>query len=169
MNNSEKEKKMYQVGDYLVYKRNVCKVVELKEKYINDLDYFVLIPIKDKSLKIEIPTTAKGIRDLISKEKVEEIIKNIPKVQTIPVDDKTLEQEYKKLLNSGTHQDLIQIIKTTYLRNKERLAQKKKIGDKDAHYFEEAENNLYQEFSVVLGLTLEQTKDYVLKKVEKLV
>ncbi len=160
---------MYQVGEYLVYRRNVCKVVEIKEKFLNNLDYFVLIPLKDKSLKIEIPMTAKGIRSLISKEEVEKIIKSIPKIKTIQVNDKQLEQEYKRLLNSGTHQELIQIIKTAYLRNKERLEQKKKIGDKDNHYFEEAENNLYQEFSVVLGLTLEQTREYVLNKVEQII
>lgn len=57
---------------------------------------------------------------------VEEIIQSIPTIETIKSDSKILEQEYKLLIQSGTHEDLIKIIKTTYLRNKERLDNNKK-------------------------------------------
>ena len=46
---------MYKVGDYIVYKRDVCKVKEIKEKYYNNTDYYVLNPISDLSLKINVP------------------------------------------------------------------------------------------------------------------
>jgi len=159
---------MFQVGDYLVYKRDVCKVQEIKEKYINDTNYYVLIPRKDPSLKLEIPTNSVAIRSLITKEEIEKVIQMIPNIDLIPANDKNLEGEYKKLLNSGTPEDLIKIIKTTYLRNKERLENKKKIGDKDHHYFEMAEYDLYGEFSIVLDLSLEETKKYITSKVESL-
>ena len=71
-----------------------------------------------------------------------EIIKKIPKIDIIKLDDKLLEIEYKKLLN-GSLEDLIKIIKTTYLKNKERLDSKKKISDKDKTYFDKAKLLLY--------------------------
>jgi len=160
---------MFEVGDHLVYKRDVCKLSETKKNFINGLDYFVLIPERDSSLKIQIPKDSKAIRKLITKEEVERIINQIPNIEIIKVEDKQLEQEYKKLLNTGSHEDLIRIIKTTYLRNKERLDNKKKIGDKDNYYFELAEKDLYEEFGIVLGLTMEETKEYVIKKVEKMI
>ena len=45
---------------------------------------------------------------------------------------------------------------------------KKKIGEKDSNYFRLAEKYLYSEFSVILNLTVEETKNYIIKEVEKL-
>lgn len=165
----EGELNMFQAGDYIVYKRSVCKIKEIKKSYMNGLDYYCLIPNKDESLKIEIPVSAPGIRELISAEEIEKIINEIPSISLIETDEKNLEQEYKKLLNSGSQRDLVKIIKTTYLRNKERIEKNKKIGDKDNRYFEEAERDLYDEFGIVLGLSLDETKDYVLNRVENLI
>lgn len=36
---------MYKVNDLLIYKKDVCKVKEIK--YLRNLDYYVLSPIKD--------------------------------------------------------------------------------------------------------------------------
>ena len=58
---------MYNLSDLLIYKKEVCKVSEIKEKYIKDIDYYVLIPLTDRSLKIQIRTTSKAIRNIITK------------------------------------------------------------------------------------------------------
>ena len=109
---------MYKVNDLLVYKKDVCVVEEIKPKYLRDTDYYVLSPLTDKSLKLQVPTTSNAIRDLIKKEKIEEIIQSIPNIEVIKSDAKTLEADYKLLMQNGTHEDLIKIIKTTYLRIK---------------------------------------------------
>lgn len=91
---------------------------------------------------IKLPCNNNSIRHIINKDEVKEIIKKIPKIDIIKLDDKLLEIEYKKLLN-GSLEDLIKIIKTTYLKNKERLDAKKKISDKDKTYFDKVELLLY--------------------------
>ena len=159
---------MYKLGDLLVYKKDVCKVEEIKNKYIRDMDYYILTPITDKTLKIQVPTNSSAIRDLITKEKVEEIIHSIPTIEIIKTESKSLENDYKQLMQKGTHEDLIKIIKTTYLRNKERLDNNKKTTDKDNYYFNQAELYLYNELSVVLNLTYEETKEYIIQEVSKL-
>lgn len=159
---------MYKVNDLLVYKKDVCLVKEIKQKYIKDTDYYVLSLINDKSLKLQIPVTSSAIRSLITKEEIDKIISYIPNIEVIKSDTKKLENDYKELMQKGTHEDLIKIIKTTYLRNKERLDNNKKTTDKDNYYFNQAETYLYNEFSVVLGLTYEETKAYIIEKVEKL-
>ena len=68
-------------------------------------------------------------------------------------------------MQSGTHEDLIKIIKTTYLRNEKRINDNKKISEIDDTYFKKAEKYLYNEFSVVLNKTFEETKEYVNNKV----
>lgn len=161
---------MYKIGDYLVYKRDVCKVKEIKEKYYNDIDYYVLNPISDLSLKINVPVNNETLlRNLISKEEVNRLIKNIPNIKTISIDDRMIESTYRDLLKTEKHEDLIKIIKTSYLRNKDRTDNNKKISEKDDNYFKLAEKFLYTEFSIVLNKTYEDTKSYVISEVEKLV
>lgn len=93
----------------------------------------------------------------------------MPEIKTITTEDKLLENEYKNLMNSNSLEDYVRIIKTTYLRNKKREENKKKISDKDNYYFNLAEKYLYNEFSIVLNKTYEETKKYVLEKLESLI
>ena len=161
---------MYKINDYLVYGKDVCKVEKIEENKFNNEDYYLLRPIKNESLKISAPIKDKAgkIRALITKEKIEDLINKIPTIPLIETEDKFIENEYKKLLSTNSHEDLIKIIKTTYLRNKKRLDNNKKIAEKDKNYFELAEEFLYNEFSIVLGKTYEETKEYIVNKVNEL-
>ena len=71
-------------------------------------------------------------------------------------------------MNNGTHEDLVKIIKTTYLRNQLRILNNKKISEKDDEYLKRAEKYLYEEIGVVLNISFEQTKEYVIKKINEL-
>ena len=161
---------MYKVNDYLIYGKDVCQVEKIEEKKFNNEDYYLLRPIKNKSLKISAPISDKAnkIRDLITKEEIENLINKIPSLPIITTDDKFIESEYKKLLSNNNHEDLIKIIKTTYLRNKKRIDNNKKIAEKDKTYFELAEEYLYNEFSITLNKSYEETKEYIINAVAKL-
>ena len=158
---------MHKVNDYIIYNKDVCKIKNIKEKYYNNLDYYELISISDSSLKIQIPTNSNKIRNIVTKEELDNIIKNIPNIKPIQENDRLIENIYKTLMQSGTHEDLITIIKTTYLRNKKRTDENKKISEIDDIYFKNAEKYLYNEFSIVLNKTYEETKQYVIKQVIK--
>lgn len=151
---------MYQNNEMIVYKKDVCKITDIKE--INNLKYYILNPINDTSLKIQVPIDNKDIRNLISKDEVNKIIKKMPSIEIIKNNNKLLENEYKNLLKEGSFESLIKIIKTAYLRNKERLDNNKKKQEKDDYYLELAEKYLYTEFSVVLNKNINEMKDYIL-------
>lgn len=159
---------MFKLNEYVVYKKDVCIVKEIKKNYFHNKDYYILEPINDKTLKINIPTDNKDLRNLITKEELTKIINKIPKVNIITTDDKLIEMEYKELLKSNNLLDLVKIIKTSYLRNKKRLDNNKKVGEKDQNYFELAEKYLYTEFSIVLNLTYNDTKKYIIDEIAKL-
>ena len=158
---------MFNVGEYVVYKRDVCKIKEIKKNGFNNKDYYVLIPIDDNTLKIDVPmdNTNNLLRPIIEKNDVDSIIDSIINIPIINTENKLIENEYRQLLNSGRHEDLIKVIKTTYLRNKERTDMGKKIGDKDDLYFKRAEQLLYNEFSIALNMNYDDTKKYVIDAV----
>lgn len=66
-------------------------------------------------------------------------------------------------LRRGNYEDLIKIIKTTYLRNQNRLENKKRNSEKDRSYFNKGEEYLYHEIAVILGMSLEDTKNYIIE------
>ena len=71
-------------------------------------------------------------------------------------------------MSTGNEEDLVKVIKTTYLRNKERTENKKRRAEIDSIYFKEAETALYAEISALLNMSIQEAKDYVISKVEML-
>lgn len=158
---------MFNVNDYVIYNHSVCKIIGFDN--FNGRDYYVLNSLSDSSLKINVPIDNKNIRGLITKEKIYNVIKEIPSISCVSVDSKNIDVAYKSLLDDGSYESLISIIKTSYLINKDRLDNGKKVRDKDNYYFKLAEEYLYGEFSVVLGMSYDDTKSFVISEVSKLV
>lgn len=158
---------MFKIGSNVIYKREVCKIKDIRKNSFTNLDCYVLESLSDPTLIINVPVDNKNgfISNLLTKKEVEELIDNISSIEVIDVDNKNVEIEYRNLLHSKSHTDLIKIIKTAYLRNQKRKENKRNIGQKDDEYFEKAEKYLYNELSIVLGLSYDDTKNYVIKKV----
>lgn len=121
-------------------------IKKIKHNERNGTDYYILLPIDDDSLVIDVPTDNRMgyLRSVVTKKEAEKIIDGIKDINPLEnIFDKNIENNYKELLYSGNHNDLIKIIKTSYLRNESRINNKKKISDKDLKYFELAKKYLY--------------------------
>lgn len=161
---------MYKKGDYVVYRRDVCIIKDIKESKLKNTTYYVMNPIDDSSLIIDIPIENKMgfLRDVISTDKAKKLIERIPKINPIEnINEKNLDAKYKEMLYTGNYEDLIKIIKTTFLRNESRVNNKKKISEKDNNYFKLAEKYLYNELSVSLNMSVEEVKNYIFRVVNK--
>lgn len=157
---------MFKKDDYVVYKHRVCIIKDIKKINLIDNTYYVITPIDDNSLIIDIPIENKMgvLRNIIDAKDAKKLINQIPKISIIEnINGKNLEIKYKELLNTGRHEDLIKIIKTTYLRNKNRIDNKKKESEKDSTYFELAEKYLYNELSISLNMSINELKNYIFK------
>ena len=114
---------------------------------VNTPKICVLVPYNDNdgSMKIMVPALNKMgyLRKPCTKEEINALISRIPDLPVInQKDHRSTENEYKNLLKHGSLDDLVRIIKTTYLRNMDRINQNKKLIAKDQIYFEEAEKLL---------------------------
>ena len=123
----------------------------------------------DKTLKISVPIDNKNgyLKKLLTEKEALDLIKQIPNVEVMKTENKNLENDYLNLLYTKSHLDLIKVIKTTYLRNKQRKDAKRSIGQKDDEYFKNAEKCLYEELSVVFNLSYADTKNYVIEKIKR--
>ena len=159
---------MFKEKDYVVYNNNVCRIEEIREKRYRNLDYYFMHPIDDDTLNIEIPVDNKKLRKVITKEEANKLIEKIPYIEIINDNTKMIENTYKELMKTNNLEDLIKIIKTTYLRNNTRIKNGKKESEKDSNYFEMSEKRLYNELSIALNLSFKETKEYIINKVNNI-
>ena len=158
---------MFNSGDYVLYNYNVCKI--RKVETIHDHEYYVMSPVEDDSLVVKVPLVSqdKLLKHIMSKEESLSLIEKIPDIEEITVQDHALENEYKHLMTTGNREDLVKIIKTTYTRNKFRKDNGKKAGEKDSNYFNLAEKALYNEIGVSLGMSFNETKEYIINSLNR--
>lgn len=147
--------------DYIVYRKETCKIIEKED------GYYKLVPVNDTSIKYKVPVDSNFLKKVITKEEIDRLLLEIPEINTINLGEKQIEQEYKELMKSGTHEDLVKIIKTSYLRNQIRILNNKRISEIDDEYFRRAEKYLYEEIGIVLNLSFENTKEYIINKLKK--
>lgn len=147
--------------DYIVYRKETCKIIGKED------GYYKLVPINDTSIKYKVPVKSNFLKKVITKEEIDRLLLEIPEINTIDLGEKQIEQEYKELMKSGTHEDLVKIIKTSYLRNQIRILNNKRISEIDDEYFRRAEKYLYEEIGIVLNLSFENTKEYIINKLKK--
>lgn len=155
---------MYKINEYVIYKHDTCRIKEIK--IYNNTEYYTLSPIDDETLIIKTPTDNKMnyLRSIISKEDAEKLIENIPNISPLEnLNDKILDVEYKELLNTFEHENLIKIIKTAYIRNEKRINNKMKISEKDNTYFNLAEKYLYNELSISLNKNIDEIREIIAK------
>lgn len=163
---------MFEVGECVVYGgKGVCRIEDITHIDITGADkerlYYVLTPIGDVSGRIYAPTDNQKIamRKVISKAEANALIQELPEIEELWVpDDKQRELKYKEALRTCDYRSWVSIVKTLYLRRKERIEQGKKITALDEKYMKAAENELYSELSLTLGVPKEEMGIYIKEK-----
>ena len=164
---------MFEKGQYIIYGiRGVCEVMD-----ITTIDrpggpqgklYYVLRPYYHQDSKIVTPVDSDKtvIRPLLTREEALELIDRIQDVQEMEVtEDKQREERYKEALKTCDCRVWVSMIKALYLRRKDRIEQGKKMTDLDERYFKTAEDNLYSELALSLGMRKDEMVSYITERV----
>ena len=165
---------MYQIGDYVVKTGNgVCHIEDIRHLNMSDVDknrlYYLLVPVEDKGAKLYVPVDHEksGIRRVMSRQEAWEIINKIPEIEEVTIEnDKLREQSYKEAIQSGRPEELVRIIKHTYLRRQKRTALGKKTTATDERYFKLAEEKLYAELAFALGKDKNEMRQFITDTIE---
>ena len=164
---------MYKINDVVVYRRDVCRIADIKVSERTGENCYVLVPYgnTDDSVTMQVPVSNKAghLRDLVTREKIDELIVNAPDIETLESKPANMKSQYAALMKGDSLEDLICIIKTSYLRNDERQKNHKKLASIDAEYLDKAEKLLYTELSVALGMSYEESKDFFENEVAEVV
>jgi len=167
---------VFKINDVLVYgTQGVCKIVDIEEKSISGTKkkYYVLKPSDEKGPTIFAPVdnehVLKKMRKLLSKKEIDNLIDSMPdKDPTWISNENERKEQYKSIIASGDHLELIKLIKALYAHKKAREADGRRLHMSDERFFKEAEQLLYDEFQYVLNLhSKDDLMKYILARIER--
>lgn len=151
---------MFNVNEYVVYKGSgVCRIIDIGTLDFGGMDkekkFYFLRPVhaKESITYAPVDNAKVPMRKVLSKEEAQELIDTLPEIEVMnELNDKQAEQKYREIFKNCNCREYLSIIKTIFAKNKIRMAAGKKITSTDERYCHMAEELLYNELSLSLGL-----------------
>lgn len=167
---------MFQKGDYVIYGNtgiclieDICTPTDIPTASKDKL-YYRLTPVHSKGT-IYIPVdTSVFMRPAITRSQALKLIAQIPHIPTDSFksqDQRLLAEHYKATIHTHKCENLIQLIKTAYLKNKSLTERGKRPCQTDLQYMKKAEYLLHGEIAVALDIPLAQVPDYICNSVKE--
>ncbi len=161
---------MYQVGDLIIYgSTGVCTVTEIRtveSRWSDDEQlYYVLAPLyQDCVILAPVDNLKPGTRPTISPSEANRLIDSIPSITPqVFHSDRTQDviKYYKSYIDTHDCAELLEL--TVSLRAKKSSAggSKTKFGTVDQRFMTQAEELLFGELAVVLGVSRSDVQGYV--------
>ncbi|MHB8130305.1 MAG: CarD family transcriptional regulator [Mobilitalea sp.] len=160
---------MYQINDLIVFGNSgVCRVDKIGVPDISGIEknkqYYTLIPIYLKGSIVYTPVdnTRVSMRKIITIDKAQMLIDNIPSIPTLEMDnEKYVDENYRRAISSQNCEELIQVIKTVDIKQQSKNREGKKLAQVDERYRKQAEDLLFSELAVVLDMPKEKIRNYI--------
>ena len=165
---------MFEIGEHVVCgNKGVCIVENIATLDISGVDkerkYYFLKPKYQSGSIVYVPvdSSKESMRKILSREEAQKLIKAIPQLPLIEIaNDKLSEQTYREYMKANSCEEWVRIIKTIYLRKQKRIQAGRKVTAVDARYFHLAEESLYGELAVALGLDREEVEAYIAGEID---
>ena len=140
---------MFKEGDFIIYGSNgVCQVEHIGSMELQGVP-------DDKMCRLFTPVDNHKVvmRPVISKKEACDLIDHMQEMQVFEIqNEKNRDTVFKEALKTGDCEELVRVIKTIYEKKQERKAQGKKVTAGDERYFKLAEEHLYGELAIALGI-----------------
>ena len=166
---------MYQIGDYVIYgSTGVCQITGIAERTARSggcRKYYTIKPLYQTCM-IYAPVDSDKLfmRPVISRDEAERLIDTIPGVQTEACEShvlKELVEHYESAMRSHDCGDLITLTMSIYAKKRVAQASGRRMGAVDTTFMKRAEELLYGELAVALGIPREDVPAYIAKRVGK--
>ncbi len=166
---------MFSKGEYIVYgTTGVCLVKDIitmdRDDVPKDKLYYVLEPAGTAGSRIMTPVEGNKsiMRRVLTKDEAYQLIDGIKDVEKLWVaDEKQRELKYKEALKTCDCKAWVGIIKTLYLRRKDRMVHGKRLTEVDERYMKKAKENLYGELSIPLGIPAAEVERFITSRIDE--
>jgi len=166
---------MYQIGEQVVYGvHGVCSVVDREERVVDRkrVVYLALEPVGQEGTRYLVPThnaVAMGkVRPMLSREELTALMESEEVRSGSWIRDENLrKQTYRELIGSGDRVRLMQMVRTLYRHRDSQTAAGRKVHMCDDNFLRDAEKLLTGEVAIVMGVDLEQAKQFIRSRLKE--
>lgn len=153
---------MYKTNDYVVHSvKGLCTVGD--KGFPDGIDYecYLISPVAMPNMQMYIPVSNSDIlRDVMTERQAKDVIEMLPKCNMdIAPNTRVKSNDYKKILNKPTMENLCAMVKILYTRqlNKEK-------NTADTSILKSAEELLLTELSFVLNISEEKIREKIMSE-----
>ena len=161
---------VFQQGDQVVYgMHGVCNINSIEVRTVNrkKVEYYVLQPVGQSETRYYVPTNNQvavaKMRPVLNKDEFEALLHSKEILSQTWIEDENQRKQYcKTVLGSGDRAALISMIRLLYRHRIEQAETGRKFHLSDENFLRDAERLLGSELSLVLGISLDEAKLYIL-------
>ncbi|MGN0983417.1 MAG: CarD family transcriptional regulator [Gemmiger sp.] len=161
---------MFEPGSLIVYgTTGVCRVVDVGQRQLMRgvvKNCYTLRPLySNETIYIPVDTTV-FMRTPITKEQADELIDHIPAQRDAPLppDLNAAREYYDNALQSHDCASLLQLVRQIYRKAQRVRENKRQPSQTDQRYLKRAEELLYGELAVALGIERDQVVPYIARR-----
>ena len=167
--------RLFGKGEYIVYgTTGVCQVKDITSMSMDERQqeklYYILEPMGVRGSRIMTPVEGNKsiMRPVLSRDEAYHLIDGIQDVDELWItDDKQREMKYKEALKTCDCRQWIGMIKTLYVRKKDRMSRGKRLTEVDERYIRKAKENLYRELSIPLEIPAEEVEKFIAERMDR--
>ncbi|MDD6189849.1 MAG: CarD family transcriptional regulator [Clostridiales bacterium] len=165
---------MFAIGDMIIYgSMGVCRVenIELRRlpKSAEEQSFYVLKPIYQTcSVSTPVDNDKVFMRPVISREEAERLIDTIPAIHAEAYNNsvlRRLSEHYETIIKHYDCGELIELTMSIYAKKRTCEEEKRKFGAMDERYMKRAEDMLFGELAVALGIERHEVQSYIMERI----
>ena len=166
---------MFHVGDTVLYgTQGVCKIEGTEETDLggNTVEYYVLRPVFDENAKIYVPMNNQMLlsrmRDTLTDQEARRLLDSTSDAELVWNEDDTLrKQQYQAILSRNMETELLSVVKTLYLHQKEQKEKGKNLHISDENIYKQAKGILLCELAFAMGISQEEAERLLMSCLSK--
>ena len=167
---------MFRTGEFVLHgSSGVCQVEGVEEKRLpggEKKEYYVLRPVHQHYM-VYTPVDSDKVflRPIISREEALRLIDAIPSMHPQAYDCgvvSELARHYEESFRSHRCVDLVELTMSIYAKRKSCEEKKRKFGVVDERFLKRAEELLFSELAVALGIEKDEVPGYISSRVRQL-
>jgi len=168
---------LFGINEIVVYgSTGVCRIEAIGTPEFHGVDksqsYYTLKPVfGDGVIYCPVENTRVFIRPVISREQAEQLIDAIPSMHAQAYHNRStqlLTEHYSEVINTHDCAGLIEMIMSIYHKKQALAGQKRRLGQVDERFMKRAQNLLYGEMAVALGIDKDEVEQYIASRMEQL-
>ena len=164
---------MFKVGEYVVYgNKGVCQIKSVgpidMPGVSKDRVFYTMTQVYIKGSTIFTPAdvSSGALRPVLTREEAVSLIEDFSKLSPSWIqDDKERDRLYTEAIRSANSRALCEMIIALYRRRLSRIADGKRATSTDERYYHAAEDILYGELGIALGIGIDEVKNSVMERV----